>query len=59
MVHKIVIGWYQIIESRTILIEFPIIGALLCFVITSLMANLYVNQIEPIIVRMLKTKKDE
>lgn len=53
MFHLILIGWYKIIESR--ISVNTMVGALLCILVTILLAHIYVKKVEPIIIKRLKT----
>ncbi len=55
MIHKILIDWYKIVEIKVGLVNYPVVGALICVVITTAMAHIYVKRVEPLL--LLKLRK--
>ena len=54
MLHRILINWYRIIEQKLLLNDYSIFGAVICVVIITYLAHIYVCCIEPKIVTKLK-----
>lgn len=56
MIHKIIIEWYGVVASRTILHNYPNQGAIICILTTTFIAHIYVQIIEPRFFSKIKRK---
>lgn len=56
MIHTTIIGWYQILASRTLLVHYEYIGAAICIVSSTLIAHFYVKKFEPLIASRINMK---